>query len=67
MSENTLTQKILGDAAPGYSSGEALAAMEAAAREALPEGYALEWTGTSYQEKVAGGSSTSRSASSTRR
>ena len=50
--------KILGDAAPGYSSGEALAAMEAVAREALPEGYSLEWTGTSYQEKVAGGSST---------
>ncbi len=50
--------KILGDAAPGYSSGEALAAMEAVAREVLPDGYALEWTGTSYQEKVAGGSST---------
>jgi len=50
--------KVLGDAAPGYSSGEALAAMEEVARQALPDGYALEWTGTSYQEKVAGGSST---------
>jgi len=50
--------KVLGDAAPGYSSGEALAAMEEVAKQVLPDGYALEWTGTSYQEKVAGGSST---------
>jgi hydrophobe/amphiphile efflux-1 (HAE1) family protein len=49
--------KVLGDAAPGYSSGEALAVMEEVARQALPEGYALEWTGTSFQEKVSGGSS----------
>jgi hydrophobe/amphiphile efflux-1 (HAE1) family protein len=49
--------KVLGDAAPGYSSGEALAAMEEVARSALPEGYALEWTGTSFQEKVSGGTS----------
>jgi HAE1 family hydrophobic/amphiphilic exporter-1/multidrug efflux pump len=51
--------KVLGDAAPGYSSGEALAAMEQVAREALPDGYALEWTGTSFQEKASGGSSSS--------
>jgi hydrophobe/amphiphile efflux-1 (HAE1) family protein len=50
--------KVLGDAAPGYSSGEALAAMEEVAKQVLPDGYALEWTGTSYQEKVAGGGST---------
>ncbi|HEX6571301.1 MAG TPA: efflux RND transporter permease subunit, partial [Steroidobacteraceae bacterium] len=49
--------KVLGDAAPGYSSGEALAAMEQVARTALPDGYALEWTGTSFQEKVSGGTS----------
>ncbi|HET7203682.1 MAG TPA: multidrug efflux RND transporter permease subunit [Steroidobacteraceae bacterium] len=49
--------KVLGDAAPGYSSGEALAAMEEVARKALPDGYTLEWTGTSFQEKVSGGSS----------
>ena len=49
---------MLGDAAPGYSSGEALAAMEEVARQALPDGYALAWTGTSYQEKATGGSST---------
>jgi HAE1 family hydrophobic/amphiphilic exporter-1/multidrug efflux pump len=50
--------KVLGDAGPGYSSGEALAAMEEVAQQALPEGYNLAWTGTSFQEKVAGGSST---------
>jgi hydrophobe/amphiphile efflux-1 (HAE1) family protein len=49
--------KVLGDAAPGYSSGEALAAMEEVARGSLPEGYALEWTGTSFQEKASGGTS----------
>jgi HAE1 family hydrophobic/amphiphilic exporter-1/multidrug efflux pump len=50
--------KVLGDAAPGYSSGEALRAMEEVARQSLPDGYALEWTGTSFQEKVSGGSTT---------
>ena len=49
--------KVLGDAAPGYSSGEALKAMEQVAKQSLPDGYALEWTGTSYQEKASGGSS----------
>jgi HAE1 family hydrophobic/amphiphilic exporter-1/multidrug efflux pump len=53
-----MSAKVLGDAAPGYSSGEALRAMEEVAREALPEGYALAWTGTSFQEKAAGGGST---------
>jgi hydrophobe/amphiphile efflux-1 (HAE1) family protein len=48
--------KVLGDAAPGFSSGEALAVMEEVARQSLPEGYALEWTGTSFQEKASGGS-----------
>jgi HAE1 family hydrophobic/amphiphilic exporter-1/multidrug efflux pump len=52
-----MSAKVLGDAAPGYSSGEALAAMEEVARQALPDGYTLAWTGTSYQEKAIGGSS----------
>jgi HAE1 family hydrophobic/amphiphilic exporter-1/multidrug efflux pump len=52
-----MAAKVLGDAAPGYSSGDALRAMEEVAQQALPPGYALAWTGTSYQEKVAGGSS----------
>ncbi len=50
--------KVLGSAAPGFSSGEALAAMEEVAATALPEGYKLVWTGTSYQEKQTGGTST---------
>ena len=49
--------KILGGPAPGYSSGEALAIMEEVARQALPDGYALAWTGTSFQEKATGGAS----------
>jgi multidrug efflux pump subunit AcrB len=49
--------KVLGGAAPGYSSGDAIKAMEEVAREALPQGYAPAWTGTAYQEKVSGGAS----------
>jgi HAE1 family hydrophobic/amphiphilic exporter-1/multidrug efflux pump len=49
--------KILGGPAPGYSSGQALEIMEQLATEALPDGYALEWTGTSFQEKATGGAS----------
>ena len=49
--------KILGGPAPGYSSGQALEIMEQLAKEALPDGYALEWTGTSFQEKATGGAS----------
>ncbi|WP_029893698.1 efflux RND transporter permease subunit [Desulfohalovibrio reitneri] len=45
---------INGQAASGYSSGQALAGMEAAA-ESLPPGYGFEWTGTAYQEKLAAG------------
>ena len=50
--------KVMGSPAAGYSSGEAMDAMEALAREVLPEGYTIAWSGTSYQEKlVSGGSS----------
>src|SRR6516164_8345938 len=40
---------------PGYSSGQALAAMERIYAETLPAGYSFEWTGTAFQEKAAGG------------
>lgn len=50
--------KIIGGPAPGYSSGQALKLMEQIAAEVLPEGYALAWTGSSYQEKLTGGAST---------
>ena len=45
---------IFGAAAPGHSSGEALATMERLAAETLPAGMAYDWTSTSYQEKKVG-------------
>lgn len=45
---------ISGMAAPGVSSGEALAEMERLAAEILPDGLSYEWTGTSFEEKQAG-------------
>ncbi|MCK0536585.1 efflux RND transporter permease subunit [Alcanivorax quisquiliarum] len=45
--------KISGDAAPGYSSGAAMAEIERIISE-LPHGVGYEWTGLSFQEKVAG-------------
>jgi hydrophobe/amphiphile efflux-1 (HAE1) family protein len=47
--------QLLGGPATGYSSGQAVAAMEEVAASALPSGYAYEWTGTTYQEKEAQG------------
>jgi multidrug efflux pump len=49
---------INGNPAAGYSSGEALQAMEQVAKEALPEGYTLVWSGSYLQEKISGGAST---------
>ncbi|MEM5313369.1 multidrug efflux RND transporter permease subunit [Paraburkholderia sp. JHI869] len=46
--------QITGDAAPGHSSGEAIAAMEQIAKETLGEGYSYAWSGQSYEEKKAG-------------
>jgi HAE1 family hydrophobic/amphiphilic exporter-1/multidrug efflux pump len=51
--------KVMGSAAPGYSSGDALRVAEEVASEALPQGYQLAWTGSAYQEKVSGGASNS--------
>jgi len=45
---------IFGSAAPGFSSGEALAAMEQLAARVLPRGVGYDWTATSYQEKQVG-------------
>jgi HAE1 family hydrophobic/amphiphilic exporter-1 len=44
---------IWGEPAPGRSSGEAMAAMEEMAAR-LPQGVGFEWTGLSYQERMAG-------------
>jgi hydrophobe/amphiphile efflux-1 (HAE1) family protein len=46
--------KVLGSAAPGYSSGQAAAAMEELAKQ-LPTGFGYEWTGTVYQQKLSEG------------
>ncbi len=52
------TALLLGGAAPGYSSGQALDALERLAKEQLvPKGYSLDWSGISYQERQAGGQS----------
>ena len=48
--------EIDGQSAPGYSSGQAIAAMEAVAKETIPQGFGHEWTGTAYQEQQAGSS-----------
>ncbi len=45
--------RIAGDAAPGYSTGEAMAEMEQLAAQ-LPPGFGYEWTGQSREEKLAG-------------
>ncbi len=45
---------IQGDTAAGYSSGEAIAAMERLAREVLPAGMSFEWTGLAYQQRISG-------------
>ncbi|MGB9274699.1 MAG: multidrug efflux RND transporter permease subunit [Terrimicrobiaceae bacterium] len=47
--------EVQGAAARGYSTGQALAAMERLAAEVLPPGITLEWTELAYQEKIAGG------------
>jgi multidrug efflux pump len=44
--------RIMGNPAPGRSSGEALEIMEQLADEHLPEGYSLAWGGQSFQEKT---------------
>jgi len=47
--------EVQGNAMPGYSTGDALAAMEKLANERLPDGFGFEWTELAYQEKLAGG------------
>jgi multidrug efflux pump len=49
--------KVTGTPAPGYSSGQAIAAMEASAQEVLPAGYSHAWSGLAFEEKKSGGTS----------
>ena len=46
---------INGAPKPGFSSGQALTAMERISAATLPPGFSYEWTGTAFQEKAAGG------------
>ncbi len=46
--------EINGSPAPGISSGQSIAAMEAAAKKALPQGMAFEWSGLSLEELESG-------------
>ena len=47
--------KMIGNATLGYSSGDALSAIEEVAKEVLPDGYTVAFSGSSYQEKASGG------------
>lgn len=47
------SMELLGEAAPGRSTGEAMAMMEELAKK-LPEGIGYDWTGMSYQERLSG-------------
>ena len=47
--------QVNGSPAPGYSSGQAMAAMEQVANEILPAGFGYAWSDMSYQEKKAEG------------
>src|SRR5690606_26792262 len=51
-----LTADVNGGAAPGYSTGEAQAAVAKIAAETLPKGFDFEWTDLTYQEILAGNS-----------
>ena len=50
--------KLLGQGAPGVSSGQAIEAVERIANEVLPPEFSYDWSGSSFQEKRASGTST---------
>ena len=45
---------VTGDAAPGYSSGDAIAAIQRIAKEKLPKGYSFEWSGMTREQILSG-------------
>jgi hydrophobe/amphiphile efflux-1 (HAE1) family protein len=49
--------KIIGSAAPGYSSGQAMSAMTEVAKEMMPNQMVSAWSGQAYQERAMGGTS----------
>jgi HAE1 family hydrophobic/amphiphilic exporter-1 len=50
--------QIIGSAAPGYSSGQAMAALEDVAKQTLPPEIGYDWSDLSYQERQASGTTT---------
>lgn len=50
--------EIVGDAAPGYASGQAMAAVQQIIERDLPRGFGFDWTGQSFQEVVASSGTT---------
>ena len=52
-----LAAKVMGSAAPGVSSGDAIRAVEEVAAATLPPGYNVAWTGQAFQEKRTGSAS----------
>lgn len=53
---NMFTSSMInGEAAPGYSSGDAIRAVEETAAEVLPRGYTFEWSGVTREEIESGG------------
>jgi hydrophobe/amphiphile efflux-1 (HAE1) family protein len=50
-----LEADVSGDAAAGFSAGQATAALEEVAAQVLPQGYAHEWSGLSLQQKESAG------------
>lgn len=56
---NLRSVTLQGGPAPGFSSGEAIGAMEELAEATLPKGFDYQWTGTALQEKAAGGQTAS--------
>ncbi|WP_285547270.1 efflux RND transporter permease subunit, partial [Dyadobacter frigoris] len=52
---NMFTSSMInGDAAPGYSSGDAIKAVERIAKETLPKGYTYDWSGMTREEILSG-------------
>jgi multidrug efflux pump len=52
-----LAAKVMGNSLPGISTGEAIRIVEEVAKEVLPTGYELDWTGQAFQEKRTGSTS----------
>jgi HAE1 family hydrophobic/amphiphilic exporter-1 len=46
--------ELLGDTAPGYSTGQSLRSLERIAAETLPKGMSFEWTDLAFQQRQAG-------------